>query len=82
MNTCKKCGKQTEEQLMNNMCSDCYSIAKSHKRQLDFPYVINDKVTIYVDGSDYEKYISGRKTLEEAFHYLSLDELNLIREVS
>jgi hypothetical protein len=35
-----------------------------------------------VDGSDYEKYISGRKTLEEAFHYLSLDELNLIREVS
>lgn len=82
MNTCSKCGKQTEQSLVNGMCYECYKISKSHKRNLNFPYVINDDITIYVDRSDYEKYIAGAKTLEEAFHYLTVDELNLIKSIA
>ena len=79
MNVCKKCGKTTAESLINEMCKECYDMSKTHTRNLDFPYVINDKITIYVDRSDYEKFISGEKTLEEAFHYLTIDEINMIK---
>lgn len=76
---CKKCGKASTDELVNDMCYECYSISKTHNRNLDFPYVINDKLTIYVDRSDYEKFISGEKSIEEVFHYLTIDELNIIK---
>ena len=57
MNVCKKCGKTTTESLINEMCKECYDMSKTHTRNLDFPYVINDKITIYVDRSDYEKFM-------------------------